>query len=80
MIELADLISPLIAAACTFAGSWFAFSNRLARVETKLDVIERKQDKYNNVIERTYKAEEHLSYIDSNLSEIKDDIARYHKK
>lgn len=79
MIELADIISPLIAAACAFAGSWYAFSTRLAKVETKLDIIEKKQDKHNDVIERTYKAEERLAYIDHTLDDIKEDIARYHK-
>lgn len=79
MIDLSVFISPLIAAACAFAGSWFAFSNRLARVETKLDTIEKKQDKHNDVIERTYKIEERLTYIDHAIDDIKNDINRYHK-
>ena len=78
MIELSVFIGPAIAALCAFAGSWFAFSTRLAKVETKLDTIEKKQDRHNDVIERTYKIEERLSYIDHAIDDIKTEIHRYH--
>ena len=78
MIELSTFIGPIISALCSFAGCWLAFSTRLTRVETKLDVIEKKQDKHNDVIERTYKIEERLAYIDHSIDDIKKDISRYH--
>ena len=78
MIELSTFIAPAISALCAFAGAWFAFTNRLTRVETKLDTIEKKQDKHNDVIERTYKIEERLTYIDHAIDDIKKDIHRYH--
>lgn len=78
MIELSTFIAPAISALCAFAGSWFAFTNRLTRVETKLDTIEKKQDKHNDVIERTYKIEERLTYIDHAIDDIKQEIHRYH--
>ena len=79
MVDLTAFISPLIAAACTFAGSWLAFSTRLARLETKLDAIEKKQDKHNNVIERVFKVEERLSYIDHAIDDIRSDMNHYHR-
>ena len=57
MIDISVLVGPVLSALCAFAGSWLAFSTRLTRVETKLETIEAKQDKHNDVIERTYKLE-----------------------
>lgn len=79
MLELSDFIAPLFTGIFAFAGGWLAFSTRLTKVETKLDTIEKKQDKHNDVIERTYKIEERLSYIDHAIDDIRQDIARYHK-
>lgn len=78
MIELSTFIGPIVSAICAFIGSWLAFTNRLTRVETKLDTIEKKQDKHNDVIERTYKIEERLTYIDHAIDDIKNEIQRYH--
>lgn len=52
MIDINALVGPVASALCAFAGSWLAFSTRLTRVETKLESIEAKQDKHNNLIER----------------------------
>ena len=79
MIELSVFIGPVISAICAFAGSWLAFSTRLARVETKLEAIEAKQDKHNNVIERVFKVEERLSYIDHAIDDIRNDMNHYHR-
>lgn len=57
LIDISVLVGPVLSALCAFAGSWLAFSTRLTRVETKLETIEAKQDKHNDVIERTYKLE-----------------------
>ena len=79
MVELSVFIGPVISAICAFAGSWLAFSTRLARVETKLEAIEAKQDKHNNVIERVFKVEERLSYIDHAIDDIRNDMNHYHR-
>lgn len=79
MIEPSAFIGPVISAICAFAGSWLAFSTRLARVETKLETIESKQDKHNNVIERVFKVEERLAYIDHAIDDIRNDMNHYHR-
>ena len=84
MVELSAFIVPIVSsivvtALCTFAGSWFAFSSRLTRTETKLDAIEKKQDKHNNVIERVFNVETRLSYIDHAIDDIRNDMNHYHR-
>lgn len=61
LIDVNSLVGPGLSAVCAFAGSWLAFSTRLTRVETKLEVIEKKQDKHNDTIERTYKLESDMA-------------------
>lgn len=49
---VAPLVGGILSAVCTGVGVYVAISNRLAVVETKLDVLDEKQDKHNNLIER----------------------------
>lgn len=79
MVELSVFIGPAISAICAFAGSWLAFSTRLAKVETKLDSIEKKQDKHNNVIERVYKLESELEFQGHDIAKMREDMNHYHR-
>lgn len=47
-------------------------SNRL--VVYRLEQLEKKQDKYNNVIERTYKLEERVTVVETEIADIQKDI------
>ena len=47
-------------------------SNRL--VVYRLEQLEKKQDKYNNVIERTYKLEERMTVAETEIADIRKDI------
>lgn len=67
MIELSVFIGPAISAICAFAGSWFAFSTRLTRVETKMDALSEDVRKHNGVVERMYKAEAEIQHIESEI-------------
>ncbi len=49
---VAPLVGGILSAVCTGVGVYVAISNRLAIVETKIDVLDEKQDKHNNLIER----------------------------
>lgn len=67
MIELSVFIGPVISAICAFAGSWLAFSTRLTRVETKMDMLSEEVHKHNGVIERMYKAEAEIQHIEQEI-------------
>ena len=67
MIELSVFIGPAISAICAFAGSWFAFSTRLTRVETKMDMLSEEVHKHNGMVERMYKAEAEIQHIESEI-------------
>lgn len=79
MIELSTIISPVFSALCAFAGSWLAFSTRLAKVEQKVDDLTKSVNKHNEVIERTFKLEERMDGALHSLDDLKDEVHRYHQ-
>lgn len=74
MVELSAFIGPALSALCAFIGSYFAFSTRLTKVETMLQVMEQKQDKHNDVIERTYKLESDVKTVFVRLDELREEV------
>ena len=77
-LSLSTLIGPAFTAICAFAGSWFAFSTRLAKVEVKVDKLSEGVSKHNEVIERTFKLEERMDGALHSLDDLKDEVHRYH--
>lgn len=71
-----SLISPVVTALCAFLGSWFAFSTRLAKVETKVDRLAEDVRKHNGVIERTYKLEKRAAVIENEIQNIESNMER----
>ena len=78
MVDITAFIGPAISAICAFAGSWFAFSQRLTRVESKVDNLTSSVNKHNEVIERTFKLEERMDGALHSLDDLKDEMHRYH--
>lgn len=52
------IISSLIAASAAIIVGWIQSHKTAALIEYKLDELQKRVDKHNNVIERTYKLEE----------------------
>jgi hypothetical protein len=62
-----NIIVALIAFAGTLAGSYFAQRKTTALVVYRLEQLERKVDKHNSVIERTYKLEQNFCLMDEKI-------------
>jgi hypothetical protein len=62
-----NIIIALIAFAGTLAGSYFAQRKTTALVVYRLEQLERKVDKHNSVIERTYKLEQNFCLMDEKI-------------
>lgn len=60
-MDWSDIITGTITGLFALLGVIAANSKHRALIELRLDKIEEKQDKHNNVIERTYKLEERMS-------------------
>lgn len=63
-----DIIVALIAAAGTLVGSFggILVSNKL--VNYRIEQLEKKVDKHNNLVERVYKLEEHEAVTDEKIA------------
>ena len=57
-MDLTSIIVAALALAGTLAGSWLANRRSAALIAYRLEELEQKVDKHNQVIERTYRLEE----------------------
>ena len=68
----ASLIASLVG---TFAG--IITSAKLTNYQ--INELKKRVDKLNNVIERTYKLEEHCKYIDERIEKLESEVENYEK-
>lgn len=54
------LISTIVSIGISAFSVYVAFSKKIAIIETKISNLDKKVDKHNNVIERTYKLEQQV--------------------
>ena len=64
------IITGVLALIGSFAASYFANNKTKALILYRLDQIERKQDKHNNLIERTYKVESKVEALKEQVAEL----------
>lgn len=57
-MDLTSIVVAALALAGTLAGSWLANRKSAALIAYRLEELEKKVDKHNQVIERTYRLEE----------------------
>lgn len=62
-----EILIALCAVLLTVVGQALYIAYKIGKFEEKLNVIEKKQDKYNNVIERTYHIESRLDVQDTEI-------------
>lgn len=60
-MDISSIIVAALALAGTLAGSYFSNRKTTALISYRLEQLERKQDKHNTLIERTYKLEEDVA-------------------
>ena len=52
----------------------YAYQNLETKVDLRMDIIEKKQDKYNNVIARQFKSEAAINAMDDDIKELKEQV------
>lgn len=82
MSILGEIIVGVLAMLGTLGGAFLANRKSAAVLEYRLTQLEEKVDKHNNVVERTYKLEEHEAIFEEKLKVANhriDDLEGYHK-
>lgn len=64
---IADIIIGVLAMAGTLGGAYFANRKSTALIAYRLEQLEKKQDKHNQLIERTYALEEKTGLLEERV-------------
>lgn len=70
-MDWSSIIVGLVTGLCALAGTYLAHNKTTALILYRLDKLEEKQDKHNNLIERTYKVESDLKTAFIKIDELK---------
>ena len=73
------ILVALLSLAGTLAGAYFANRKSAALVAYRLEQLEQKVNKHNNLIERTYALEEHVALMDERVKVANHRIADLEK-
>lgn len=77
MGELSEsIIVALLSCMGTIVGSWLGILKASKLTNFRIEQLEKKVDKHNTVIERTYRLEEQVKEISADIKELKS----YHRK
>ncbi len=79
---LEEIIVALLALAGSLGGAWLANKKNAALLAYRMEQLENKVDKHNQVIERTFKLEEHEAVVDEKIKVINhriEDLEHFHK-
>ena len=79
-VLIPPIISGCITALVTGVTVYVSLSNRLAVTETKIDVLNKRVEKHNQVLERTYILERDCKTVFNTIGEMKDDIHTIEKE
>lgn len=74
------VIVALITGAFSFFGSWLLNNKTLAVLQEKIGVLEKKQDKHNQLIERMYNLEKDVDIAFERIKENTEDIDKLENK
>lgn len=76
---LSEIIVGLLALAGTLGGSWLANRKSTALIAYRLEQLEKKVDKHNSVVERTFRLEKDLAILDEKIEVANHRIADLEK-
>ncbi len=66
-MDLTSILVAALALAGTLAGSWLANRKSAALIAYRLEELEKKVDKHNQVVERTYRLEEQALLLEEKV-------------
>lgn len=66
-MDLTSILVAALALAGTLAGSWLANRKSAALIAYRLEELEKKVDKHNQVVERTYRLEEQAMLLEEKV-------------
>ena len=74
---ISPVVSGIISAILAAFGVYVAITNRLTKLETLIVELKADQEKHNNIIERTYKAEQDITNLYHRVDRIEGRCERH---
>lgn len=73
-MDIAMFVGPIASAIMAFAGSYLAFTNRLTRLETMIEVLSKRVEEHNHVKDRTTRLEAEVDNLYHRYDDLKNDL------
>ena len=74
-----ELLTGVFSLIASLVGTFAGIITSAKLTNYQINELKKRVDKHNNVIERTYKLEEHCKYIDERIARLESEVENYEK-
>ena len=74
-----EFLSGILSLLARLVGTFGVIITSTKLTNYQINELKKRVDKHNNVIERTYKLEEHCKYVDERIDKLESEVENYEK-
>ena len=74
-----DFLTGVFSLIASLVGTFAGIITSAKLTNYQINELKKRVDKHNNVIERTYKLEEHCKYVDERIDKLESEVENYEK-
>ena len=74
-----EFFSGILSLLASLVGTFGGIITSTKLTNYQINELKKRIDKHNNVIERTYKLEEHCKYVDERIDKLESEVENYEK-
>ena len=74
-----DFLTGIFSLIASLVGTFAGIITSAKLTNYQINELKKRVDKHNNVIERTYKLEEHSKYLDERIARLESEVENYEK-
>ena len=74
-----DFLTGVVSLIASLVGTFGGILTSTKLTNYQINELKKRVDKHNNVIERTYKLEEHSKYVDERIDKLESEVENYEK-
>ena len=74
-----EFFSGILSLLASLVGTFGGIITSTKLTNYQINELKKRVDKHNNVIERTYKLEEHCKYVDERIDKLESEVENYEK-
>ena len=74
-----EFFSGILSLLASLVGTFGGIITSTKLTNYQINELKKRVDKHNNIIERTYKLEEHCKYVDERIDKLESEVENYEK-